>query len=91
MLRTVSPFVFGLATFIPYAAAGFGFTSPNFAYVQLSSSQNIAWNGQSGDVELRMVSGPRKSYLESCGWKELGLNASIPRLKRSPGFVTYTV
>ncbi len=71
MSRAVWPALFlGLTTFFPSVSASFGFTSASFNYVQLSSPQLISWNGQSGEVELRLMRYPADaelSYLPIAG------------------------
>jgi len=56
MARTSWTLLFcGVAAFLPHASANFGFTSPGFEYVQLSTPVPLAWNGQSGLVSLRAM------------------------------------
>lgn len=60
----------GVATFLPHVFADFGFTSPGFEYVQLSSPVPLAWNGQSGLVTLRAMVYPAddvESYIPIAG------------------------
>jgi len=64
MPRSIWPtLVLGLATLFPCASAGFGFTNANFDYVQLSSPQVISWNGQTGEIALRLMVYPSNTEL----------------------------
>lgn len=59
-------FTLAISTLASQASASFGFTNPTFTYVQPSSPINLAWNGNSGDVTLRILVYPPdegQSYL----------------------------
>jgi len=56
--------IYSIATLLlPFVSANFGFTNPSFEYVQLSTPQPLAWNGQSGLVSLRLMVYPADSEL----------------------------
>ena len=81
MCRAIRPaFLYALATLLPCVSAGFGFTSGSFDYVKLMSPQLISWNGQSGEVELRLMKYPADavlSYLPIAGRKALNVYSTV--------------